>query len=44
MATSKTDSKCAHQCRLQIWRQQHTVAGVPIVCLPIWHWYILRGD
>jgi hypothetical protein len=21
-----------------------TVAGVPIVCLPIWHWYILRGD
>ncbi len=18
--------------------------GVPIVCLPIWHWYMLRGD
>jgi len=19
-------------------------AGVPIVCFPIWHWYMLRGD
>jgi len=21
-----------------------TSAGVPMVCLPIWHWYMLRGD
>ena len=21
-----------------------TWQGVPIVCLPIWHWYMLRGD
>jgi hypothetical protein len=24
--------------------QPHTVAGVPIVCFPIWHWYMFRGD
>ena len=20
------------------------MAGVPMVCLPIWHWYMFRGD
>ena len=25
-------------------RWPHTWVGVPIVCLPIWHWYMLRGD
>ena len=24
--------------------RMHTVTGVPMVCLPIWHWYMLRGD
>ena len=25
-------------------RRPHECSGVPMVCLPIWHWYMLRGD
>lgn len=25
-------------------RQERACEGVPMVCLPIWHWYMLRGD
>ena len=32
-------------CKWQMSMQAgHTCEGVPMVCLPIWHWYMLRGD
>ena len=27
-----------------LWHRQSTWEGVPMVCLPMWHWYMLRGD
>jgi hypothetical protein len=30
--------------RVRAYRCGKAWHGVPIVCLPIWHWYMLRGD